>query len=107
MLRPPDLSGRGRLRLWLDAATVMVAAAIFVWSISLTGGEGANNPAQLAWTVIGSVIMIASAFAVVRLLLTREAPFGVATGVTLGIATALFGVEHALNPQLSANDARG
>jgi diguanylate cyclase (GGDEF)-like protein len=51
--------------------------------------------------------MIVSAFAVVRLLMTREAPFTLATGVTLGVATALYGVEHVLNPQLAAADTPG
>ncbi|HTF11359.1 MAG TPA: GGDEF domain-containing protein [Asanoa sp.] len=107
LARPPDLIGRERLRLWLDAATVTVAAAVFVWSITLTGSQNATDPSELAWTLIGAVIMVVSAFAVVRLLMTREAPFTQATGVILSISIALFGVEHALNPQLAAADSRG
>ncbi|MEV4537148.1 GGDEF domain-containing protein [Asanoa sp. NPDC049518] len=107
LTRPPDLVGRERFRLWLDAAIVMVAAAVFVWSITLTGSEQAKDTSQLAWSLTGSVIMIVSAFAVVRLLMTKEAPFNRMTGVVLAIAIALFGVEHALNPQLAAADSRG
>ncbi|GIF49226.1 diguanylate cyclase (GGDEF)-like protein [Asanoa ferruginea] len=105
--RPPDMIGRERLRLWLDATTVLVAASVFVWSITLTGSESASDAGELAFTLIGSVIMIVSAFAVVRLLMTKEAPFTRATGVILTIAIALFGVEHALNPQLANADSRG
>ncbi|HEV7712948.1 MAG TPA: diguanylate cyclase [Asanoa sp.] len=105
--RPPDLVGRERVRLWLDAATVLVAASVFVWTIALTGGRSATDASEIAFTVIGSVIMIVSAFAVVRLLMTAEAPFAPVTGVVLTIAIALFGVEHALNPQLASADSRG
>ena len=104
--RPPDMAGRERVRLWLDAATVLVAASIFVWSITLTGSEGATDRSELTWTLIGSVIMIVAAFAVVRLLMTREAPFTRTTGVILAVAIALFGVEHSLNAQLAATDSR-
>ncbi|MEV0720018.1 GGDEF domain-containing protein [Asanoa sp. NPDC050611] len=105
--RPPDLVGRERLRLWLDAATVLVATSVFVWTIALFGGAQATDASELAWTVVGSVIMIVSVFAIVRLLMTREAPFTRGTGIILAVAVALFGVEHALNPQLAAADSRG
>ncbi|GIF67672.1 hypothetical protein Ais01nite_57070 [Asanoa ishikariensis] len=107
LTRPPDLVGRERVRLWLDAMTVLVATSIFVWSIALTGSEGASGSSEVAWTVVGSVIMIVSAFAIVRLLMTREAPFTRATGIVLSISIALFGVEHALNPQLATADSPG
>ncbi|WP_203707805.1 GGDEF domain-containing protein [Asanoa iriomotensis] len=105
--RPPDLVGRERVRLWLDAATVLIATGVFVWSIALTGGEGATEPSEVAFSVVGAIIMVVSVFAIVRLLMTREAPFTRATGIVLCIAILLFGVEHALNPQLAAADSRG
>ncbi|MDG4826651.1 diguanylate cyclase [Asanoa sp. WMMD1127] len=107
LARPPDLVGRERVRLWLDAATVLVAASVFVWSIALTGSESAKSAGDVAWTFIGSVIMIVSAFAIVRLLMTKDAPFSRATGIVLTVAIALFGVSHALNPQLADADSRG
>jgi diguanylate cyclase (GGDEF)-like protein len=107
LTRPSDLIGRERLRLWLDAAIVLVAASVFVWTITLVGSEQATSPMELTWTVLGSVIMIVSAFAVVRLLMSEEAPFTRVTGVVLAIAIALFGVGHALNPQLASADSRG
>ncbi|GIF76329.1 GGDEF domain-containing protein [Asanoa siamensis] len=107
LLRPPDMVGRERVRLWLDAAIVLVATFVFVWSIALTGGQKAKGPTDVAWTLIGSVIMIVSVYAIVRLLMTKTAPFLRSTGIVLAIAIAAFGVEHALNPQLADADSRG
>jgi diguanylate cyclase (GGDEF)-like protein len=105
---PWELSGRERVRLWLDMATVLVAAAVVTWIVMMIGQSGADTSAQLAWTIVGAVTLILSAFALVRLLFTRTPPYSVATGVTLSLAIALFGVEHALNAQFQAtSDVRG
>ncbi|SNT56026.1 diguanylate cyclase (GGDEF) domain-containing protein [Asanoa hainanensis] len=107
LTRPGATTGRERARMWLDAATVLIATAVFVWSIALIGSEQATGPLEIAWTVIGSVITIAAAFAVVRLVMIEDAPFSRATGAVLAAAIALFGVSHMLNPQLAAADSRG
>ncbi|GIF49546.1 hypothetical protein Afe04nite_40850 [Asanoa ferruginea] len=92
--------------LWIDAGTVVVAAAVFIWTIALTGALGAEKPEQKVWTAVGAIILLVSAFAVTHLLVTGTAPFPVLAGVAIGAAAALHGLERALNPQvMNADDA--
>jgi len=104
LIRIPNRAGPQRAGPWFDAATVMVAAAVFIWTIAVTGGMDAEQPEQVAWTVVGAVIMLVSAFAITRLLVSGVAPFTVASGVALGLATTLHGLERALNPQVMGAD---
>ncbi|SDZ36200.1 PAS domain S-box-containing protein/diguanylate cyclase (GGDEF) domain-containing protein [Asanoa ishikariensis] len=100
----PYNGGAARRDLWIDAATVMVAAAVFIWTIALTGEKSAEGPEQLVWTAIGAIILLVSAFAVTHLLITGMAPFAVAAGVVIGFGAALHGLERALNPQVMNAD---
>ncbi|GIF71595.1 sensor domain-containing diguanylate cyclase [Asanoa siamensis] len=104
---PTDGDQRQRHGLWLEASTVLVAAAVFVWTIALSGAGQAENPAQRVWTAIGAIIMFVSAFAVTRLLVVGAAPFVTACGLAIGVAFVLHGLERALNPQVAGvDDAR-
>ncbi|WP_203700990.1 diguanylate cyclase domain-containing protein [Asanoa iriomotensis] len=100
---PPD-RGRERRGLWLEAGCVLVAAAVFVWTVALSGALQAESHEQRAWTAIGAIIMLVSAFAVVRLLVTGEAPFTTPAGLAIGAAFTLHGLERALNPQVAGVD---
>ncbi|MGX6608058.1 diguanylate cyclase domain-containing protein [Micromonosporaceae bacterium Da 78-11] len=78
---PVGGAGRQRLRLWLDAATVLTAVAVFLWYYSLagqfTGGEGAGGYAAAA----SSAILFLIAFAVLKLILGGTAPFSRSAGI--------------------------
>ncbi|MEV4533059.1 sensor domain-containing diguanylate cyclase [Asanoa sp. NPDC049518] len=100
----PYDGGMVRRDLWIDAGTVMVAAAVFIWTIALTGEQSAEGAEQLVWTGVGAVILLVSAFAVTQLLITGMAPFAAAAGVVIGIGAALHGLERALNPQVMDAD---
>lgn len=96
LTHPLNTAGRERLRLWLDAATVMCGVAVFTWWVSLTGGTPATM-ARLVMALIGSGLMLVSAFAMVRMLLSGSAPFTLASGLASGTAAALIGLGAALN----------
>ncbi len=96
LTHPLDVTGRERLRLWLDAATVVCAVAVFTWSISLMGVMP-KTTAQLVVALVGPGLMLLSAFAMVRMLLSGSAPFTLAAGLLSGTAAALFGLGSALN----------
>jgi diguanylate cyclase (GGDEF)-like protein/PAS domain S-box-containing protein len=106
LTHPLRVVGRERLRLWLDAATVMAAAVIFAWSFSLSAGSP-NTPAQVVVAVVGSGLMLVSALGMVKLLLSGTAPFTFQAGVTGGTAAALVGFDTSMNSIVAeASDAR-
>ena len=100
----PKQSGPERRVMWLDASTVLVGAAVFIWTIALTGEMGADRAEDAVWTGIGAIVLLLSAFAVTHLLVTGVAPFAAATGVVVGLGAALHGLERALNPQVMDAD---
>ncbi|MEV0717152.1 sensor domain-containing diguanylate cyclase [Asanoa sp. NPDC050611] len=100
---PPD-GGRQRRALWLEAGTVLVAACVFVWTIALSGAMKAESHEQRAWTAVGAIVLLVSAFAVVRLLVTGVAPFSTGAGIAISAGAALHGLERALNPQVAGVD---
>jgi diguanylate cyclase (GGDEF)-like protein/PAS domain S-box-containing protein len=107
LIHPEDVTGRERLRLWLDSAIVMCAAAALTWSITLSAGPTPGTPFHVTMTVIGAGIMLVSAFAMVRMQLSGSAPYSLASGLALGAATGLFGLGAALSPYIAqAHDAR-
>jgi diguanylate cyclase (GGDEF)-like protein/PAS domain S-box-containing protein len=100
MLRHPvTVSRRERLRLGLDAATIMTGTAVFVWNFSLAGGP---RPAgDVVVTVIGAGLMLVAGFGVVKLVLGNNAPFtrlvgglGVLSSVLVGLSTGLASALH-------------
>jgi diguanylate cyclase (GGDEF)-like protein/PAS domain S-box-containing protein len=107
LTHPADVTGRERLRLWLDAATVMCAAAAFTWSIMLSAGPVPMTPAYLPVAAAGTGILLVSAFAMVRMQLSGSAPFTLAAGLAMGTSTALFGLLSALSTYIEqAHDVR-
>ena len=88
LFHPVGGEGRRRLRLWLDAATVLTAVAVFLWYYSLagqfTGGRGADGYAAAA----SSAIFLLISFAAVKLILGGTAPFSRSAGIMGAIGVA-------------------
>ncbi len=107
LTHPLDVTGRERLRLWLDAATVVCGVAVFTWSVSVSRGAMPTTSTELGVAMVGSGLMLATGFAMVRMLLAGSAPFTAAAGLLSGAATALFGTAAALNALIAqAQDVR-
>jgi diguanylate cyclase (GGDEF)-like protein/PAS domain S-box-containing protein len=65
---------RERLRFWLDAATVLVAAAVFAWTVTVKPSLTIDHPSELVELLIANALMIAAAFAAAKLVLSGNAP---------------------------------
>jgi diguanylate cyclase (GGDEF)-like protein/PAS domain S-box-containing protein len=97
LTHPIRVVGRERLRLWLDAATVMSAAAVLAWYFSLSGEAAPDTPPQIIVALVGSGLIMVAAFGMVKLLLSGAAPFTFNAGITGGISAALIGLGTSLN----------
>ena len=63
-----------RLRFWLDSATVLVAAAVFAWTVTVTPGLSFDDVGQLVELLAGNALLITAAFAAAKLVLSGNAP---------------------------------
>ncbi|RKE10612.1 PAS domain S-box-containing protein/diguanylate cyclase (GGDEF)-like protein [Catellatospora citrea] len=93
---PLNVAGRQRLRVLLDAATVVCGVGVFTWVLAHDNGARPVNELDLLLTLLASGVLVATAFAMVRLILSGSAPFSPATAATgtsallllaIGIAT--------------------
>jgi len=89
-------TARERVRFWLDAATVMVAAEAFAWTVTVQPGKVDAGPIQLTQVALATSLLIVAAFAATKLVLggdppvTRAAAAPVIVGIVVqGICTAL------------------
>ncbi|HKT03362.1 MAG TPA: diguanylate cyclase [Rugosimonospora sp.] len=93
LTHPIEAAGQERLRLWLDAATVMVSVAVFTW-VALGGGWTSGSATDL----IGGALMLVCSFGMVKLLLSGTAPFTLPAGIAGGLAAGLNGVASSMDP---------
>ena len=73
---PTGVSGRGeRLRLGLDAATVVLATAVFLWHFQTRTllAQGADDPSSVVGSWIEIVLALVSVFAVAKVVLSGDA----------------------------------
>ncbi len=95
------VGGRERRRLWLDTATVMVAAVIFAWYLGGPASHGGPPSwADLARGLLGPGVFVVLGFGVLKLTMSRTPPFtpvGALFGAGAGILEAMStGLDHAL-----------
>lgn len=81
-------SGRQRLRLWLDSATVLAAIAVFLWYFSLAGAIVSTDDAARWVAAVTSAVMLLIGFGVIKLLLSGTAPFSLVPGVVGSIGVS-------------------
>ncbi|XVU28504.1 diguanylate cyclase domain-containing protein [Actinoplanes sp. CA-054009] len=81
-------AGRQRLRLWLDAVTVLAAVAVFLWYFVLADVVAEGNRAEVAGAAAASAIMLLLSVGLLKLLLSGTAPFAKGPGLvaTAGVA---------------------
>ena len=89
MFHPLGGAGRQRLRMWLDAATVLTAVAVFLWYFMLAG---AHLGERLAAAVTAAVMLLVT-FGLIKLIYSDSAPFDRAPGVigALGVTGTAVG----------------
>jgi diguanylate cyclase (GGDEF)-like protein/PAS domain S-box-containing protein len=107
LTHPMRVYGRERLRLWLDAATIMTAVVVIAWDFSLSGQVDTGGTGELIAALIGSGLMLVAAFGVVKLLLGHAAPFTTLAGVMGATGVAAIGVSAGLAGALYASGHLG
>lgn len=89
MLRYPlGADGRQRLRLWLDAATVMAGVAVFLWYFSIGPHLGSDRLMDRLVTAAVSAVMLVIVLGVLKLILSDTAPFTLSAGILGSLGTA-------------------
>jgi diguanylate cyclase (GGDEF)-like protein len=99
MLRHPlGQAGRQRLRLLLDAATVLTGVAVFLWYFSIGTQLNSTRLADRYVSAISATVMLVIAFGVIKLILSGTAPFTVSAGVagSAGVTGTAVGTSVAL-----------
>ncbi|MFI1989912.1 diguanylate cyclase domain-containing protein [Actinoplanes sp. NPDC020271] len=80
--------GRQRLRLWLDAATVLTGVAAFLWYFLLAIELNAQQAIDRWGAAATAVVMLLIAFGVLKMIFSGTAPFFRLTGVLGCLALA-------------------
>ncbi|MET7425010.1 diguanylate cyclase [Dactylosporangium sp. NPDC005555] len=88
LVHPLGAAGRQRLRLWLDAVTVLAGVAVFLWYFSIGARLGAGNVVDRLTAAAISAVMLVIVFGVLKLVLSDTAPFTMAAGIAGSIGTA-------------------
>jgi PAS domain S-box-containing protein len=98
LIHPLGRAGRQRLRLWLDAATVLVAVAVFLWYFSLGSQLADGNWADRYAAAASSAAMLVVTFGVLKLVFSGTAPFSLLAGTlgSIGVAGSAVGTSVAL-----------
>jgi diguanylate cyclase (GGDEF)-like protein/PAS domain S-box-containing protein len=89
--------GRQRLRLWLDAATVLTGLAAFLWYFLLANQLSGQQAIDRWGAAATAVVMLLIAFGVLKLTFSGTAPFGRFAGVLgcFGLAGTALGASVA------------
>ncbi len=93
LCHPLGGTGRRRLRLWLDAATVLTGVAGFLWYFSLATMLTSGDRTQRLSAAAASAVMLLVVFALLKLVLSGTAPFtrGAAVLGSVGVAGTAVG----------------
>ncbi|BCJ44743.1 hypothetical protein GCM10010168_15560 [Actinoplanes ianthinogenes] len=89
--------GRQRLRLWLDAATVLTGVAVFLWYFLLAEELGGPDVGGRWAAAATTAVMLLIAFGVLKLIFSGTAPFTRTAGMLacLGLAGTSLGASVA------------
>lgn len=88
LFHPLGGAGRQRLRLWLDAATVLAAVAVFLWYFVLADVVHSGSKAELLGVAASSTIMLVITFGLLKLMLGDTAPFARLPGIVASAGVA-------------------
>ncbi|GAA2478543.1 hypothetical protein Ahu01nite_019950 [Winogradskya humida] len=92
LCHPLGATGRQRLRLWLDAITVLAGVAIFLWYFSLAPQLSGAHATDRYVAAASAAVMLVVVFGVLKLVFSDPAPFTLSAGVIAAVgitATAL------------------
>ncbi|GIJ68311.1 hypothetical protein Voc01_032280 [Virgisporangium ochraceum] len=102
MLRHPlGTVGRQRLRVLLDAATVLVAVGVFLWYFLLAGRLHSDRMTDRYVAAATSIIMLITVFGLLKLILSGTAPFTRVAGLAGGIGVSGSALATSIGPVLT------
>ena len=96
---PHDSPG-DRLRFWLDATTVLVGGAVLAWCFTVDPTDGGTSAGRIDWfnTVAVASLVLVTAFASVKMLLSGTAPLTRGAALPMTAAALLQGVSIFVTP---------
>jgi diguanylate cyclase (GGDEF)-like protein len=100
MLRHPfGQTGRLRLRLLLDSATVLTGVAVFLWYFALGAQLRSDSPMDRYVAAFSAAVMLVVVFGLLKMTLSGTAPFTMSAGLAgaAGVAGTAVGTSLALS----------
>jgi diguanylate cyclase (GGDEF)-like protein/PAS domain S-box-containing protein len=93
LLHPLGGAGRQRLRMWLDAATVLTAVAVFLWYFMLARRLDDTRAADRLAASATAAVMLLVTFGLIKLIFSESAPFRRSAGLVgaLGVTGTAVG----------------
>ncbi|MBL7255625.1 sensor domain-containing diguanylate cyclase [Paractinoplanes lichenicola] len=88
LFHPLGGTGRLRLRLWLDATTVLTAVIVFLWYFVLAEVVTDGDTTELVGAVATSAVMLLITVGLLKLLLSGTAPFDRGPGIVASLGVA-------------------
>ncbi|MEU4155044.1 GGDEF domain-containing protein [Actinoplanes sp. NPDC026670] len=79
-------SGKDRLAFWLDSATVLVGGAVVAWCFAINSED---SEANLIGALFGAALVLTSAFAAVKMILSGNAPMHRQAAIPLILAAVV------------------
>ncbi|MCO8277102.1 GGDEF domain-containing protein [Actinoplanes sp. TRM 88003] len=107
VFHPLGGTGRQRLRLWLDAATVLAGVAVFLWYFLLAGVVTHGNRTDLAGAAATSAVMLLITVGLLKLMLGGTAPFARIPGLVAALGVAGTAVAASTVTLVTGNDDPG
>ena len=104
LLHPVGGVGRQRMRVWLDTATVLTAAAVFLWYFLLAGQLGDGQVADRVGAAVRAAAMLLVMFALIKLIFSASAPFHLAAGIVSALGMGGIAIGTSL-PAMVTGDA--
>ncbi|WP_067501066.1 sensor domain-containing diguanylate cyclase [Actinoplanes sp. TFC3] len=88
LLHPFGGAGRQRLRLWLDAATVVTAVAVCLWYFNLADALAGEPQTELIGSVVTWVVMLLVTVGLLKLVLSGNTTFARGPGIVASVGVA-------------------
>ncbi|MCY1144382.1 hypothetical protein OWR29_40845, partial [Actinoplanes sp. Pm04-4] len=107
VFHPLGGTGRQRLRLWLDAATVLAGVAVFLWYFLLAGAVTEGNRAEVFGAAATSAVMLLITVGLLKLMLGGTAPFARLPGIVASIGVTGTAVAASTVTLVTGNDDPG
>ncbi|MFI5937703.1 diguanylate cyclase domain-containing protein [Actinoplanes sp. NPDC051494] len=98
LCHPLGATGRQRLRLWLDAVTVLAGVAVFLWYFTLAPQLSSAHDTDRYAAAASAAVMLVVVFGLLKLVFSELAPFLLGPGIvgSLGVATTALGTSAGL-----------